>query len=285
MGQKDTKYLKYIDESDIIVSDPKLEVRQSTIENGGNGVFAMESVLYDVKEDVISRYINDLTYTGNAHNHELLFKITDNVTNIGYVRPTSKNRISNNEVCYCIAIKDIPKGQELSRFYGSMYWFNHEFNKKYKMLYLDNNKLPPVYVFIDTYWMALMANTHYYIFGKCNDDKYYYVRGVNVSENDYLNVANFNSLQIFESEDDVFTYIDSKYEKYSDEYYNFKCLINCSKPDLSEYKPDEKILGFKRAEYLQSDESMLIRLESGEYVSAIKYLQSGGSAIKDEKYS
>lgn len=271
MGQQNNKYLRFVDESEIIVSDPILEVKQSTVKDGGYGVFAKEFIPkgtifcksnpYDEKEDLIGRYINDLMYQGNAKEYESHSKINDDITNIGYVRPKNTDPGAlfighdNNPTCYCEAIKDIAEGDELSRFYGVNYWLNHEFNKKHK-IHLDNNQLPTDYVFIDEYRAALMANRCYYIFGKYVDEKYYYVEGIGISKNYHLNIDEFNSLPIFKNMAEVFAYQEANFEQYSKDYFNFKCLIDCSKPDLSEYVSNEEILGFHSTKYLRQVESL-----------------------------
>lgn len=266
MGQRNSKYIQYVDKSsDISLSDPKLIIKCSTAINGGNGVFTEEFIPkgtifcksdpYDTNEDVIGRYINDLLYRGDAKSYEQN-ELTNNVTNIGYLRTKEESPIftSKNITCYCIALVDINADQELSRYYGPDYWFHHEYQNTHKLI-LDRGEYPSDYFFLDEYRIGLMYNHCYYVFVKCIDGKYSYVYGVGIPSNYYLRIDEFNSLAIFENRAEADKFIKNKYgeienmsEELRHEFYEFKYLINCSKPDLGLYQNSEPI-NFNECEY------------------------------------
>ncbi len=255
MGQQNSKYIQWFDNaSNIIVSDPKLVVKQSTAKNGGNGgngVFADEFIPkgtifcksnpYDTNEDTISRYTNDLLYQGTAEEYEQNER-TNNVTNIGYVRIKEES-----STCYCVALVDINKDQELSRYYGANYWFVYDFNEKYKLI-LEKGGYLPEWIFLDEYRIDTTYNHCYYVFSKCIDGKYYYTYGYNVLSGDYVRINDFNSLPVFKNETEMDDLKQNKFGKFENmtdqtkkEYYNFKCLVDCSKFDLSLYQKSEPI--------------------------------------------
>lgn len=254
MGQQNNKYIQYIDKaSDIVISDPKLDIKQSTAKYGGNGVFAEEFIPkgtifcksdpFNIIEETIGRYINDLLYQGNAEEYEQN-ESTNNVTNIGYVKTNEESSPfdlfgmkQTNKTCHCITLVDIMKGQELSRYYGADYWFDYEFKQKYK-LFIEKKEYPPDYIFLDEYRTDLDIRFCINVYVKCVDSKYYYVYGHGVSKNYYTRINAFQSLPIFRNILEVNNYVENKFGKYETmddqtkkEYYEFKFLMDCSKPD------------------------------------------------------
>lgn len=278
MDQQNDKYITFVDKaSDIVLSEPKLVIKESTAENGGNGasnrgVFAEELIPkgtifcksdpFDVSENVISRYINDLLYQGDAEKYKEN-ELKCNTTNIGYVRIKEESSSMDffrrsKKTCYCIALVDIMCGQELSRYYGEDYWFNYEFDIKHNISDLSCNNYPSDYIFLDEYRIDIMFNTCIYIFVKCVDGKYFYVCGHNIPNTYYTRINAFNALPLFKDTLEATTYIEKVFgeddvspdnsEYYSPgkhvkkEFYDFKFLIDCSKPDFSPYSQSEPIL-------------------------------------------
>lgn len=124
-------------ESDIIISDPKLIIKKSTVANAGQGVFAgqfipkntifCKSNMLDPNEESVGKYINDLLYKNSAADYS---HVADTVTNIGYVifdeETASLNFLSKNKLtCYLVALRNIMRDEELSRYYGQPYWTDH----------------------------------------------------------------------------------------------------------------------------------------------------------------
>jgi hypothetical protein len=262
---KQKKYIKWVNkESDINLSDRKLIIKQSTVENGGNGVFAGEFIAKDtifckynakdVNEGSIARYINDLLYQGNANEYEQN-ELTNNTTNIGYVRLTEdvfSAFFGKTVRCYCIALTDIMEGQELSRYYGSNYWFEYEYNKKYESI-IKMGQIPSDYMFIDNYVMETSCSPCINVFAKCVDGKYYYVYSnvyshekYNVTCNHYYRINDFCSLPIFKNSVEVADFCKNDLDE---ENENRRCLIDCSKSDFSIYLEDEPIIIDNTTEY------------------------------------
>ncbi len=255
MGLQNTKYVQYIgSDSNIILSEPKLVVKQSTIKSGGNGVFAEEFIPKGtifcksnphVNDETICRYMNDLLYQGDAKEYEKN-EFDNNMINVGTIALTNEFRI-DIIACFCITLIDIAKGHELSRSYGADYWFKHEFDNKFES-FLSKNEYPPEYIFIDEYRPSLMYNTCKNIFCKCVNGKYYYVYGIGTHSNYYTKLDIFSSLPIFKNEIEANNYNEKHFGIYEnmdkqtkEKYSKFKYLIDCSKPDFSEYKLSDPI--------------------------------------------
>jgi SET domain-containing protein len=125
-----------IDEQ-LTVDEKKLEVRKSTVNGAGEGLFALERIpkgtifisAGDINNyDTISRKMNDLSYHGTLENYDTDANVISCV-NTGYIVKMDQLcklfRVGRHEI-YVYAIRDIEEGEELSRFYGPDYWKKYE---------------------------------------------------------------------------------------------------------------------------------------------------------------
>ena len=79
--------VRYKYEQNVNVETKKLEVRQSTNEKAGLGVFACEFIpagTIFLKSGTISQKINDLAYKGDCLNYDTTDNIEHNI-NVGYI--------------------------------------------------------------------------------------------------------------------------------------------------------------------------------------------------------
>lgn len=253
MGQKESKFISYVGkESDIILQDVKLEIKQSTVQNGGNGVFAGEfikqgtifcrSVINDCDETSISGKINDLGYTGSAEEYETNLEQTESKVNIKYINPKDKFDLCfQPTVTYISALVDIQEGEELSRHYGVDYWYCYEFDKKY------GKELPtPVYDFFDELRENITQNICWYLYEKYVDGKYFYVISSHgVPKNFYRKTNKFSNLPIIKNDIAIINEYVSKEEPF---------LVDVSKNDNSELTNEPIIFENRKlymTEYLQ----------------------------------
>ena len=278
-----TQKSKFIDwiktESDIIITPVKLEIKKSTCKTKEDcqedcqeecqeecqenlGVFACEFIPADTyicksnpndtQEDSISRKINDLGYEGSAILYEENYEYAESKSNLVYVNVKDTFGLEGNistkkPLTFIKTLKDIQLGEELSRHYGIDYWYQNEYYIKHKQSLLNKN-LPFDYYFIDEFRIGLEYNNCLYIFGKCINDKYYYVKSVGILSSYYTKINEFNKLPIFKSESDADEYINLAYGKPDErtniqwnDVWNFKYLIDISKSDNSKYELDEPI--------------------------------------------
>lgn len=225
----------------INVINVKLEIKKSTIEGAGNGVFTCEDIkegtiffecidFHLVENGNLDKVINDLAYYGTLQGYNVDKNIIDN-TNVGYIvqykDPIKQMFGGWPDKMYLYAIKDINKGNELSRHYGINYWIQHEFWKQFgNCKFRDTQKmedLPSKYVFIDKILLSIKHNNYMNLFGKQIDNKYYYF-----VSNEFHN------------------YMDPNFENM------FKEKINVTKNDKSKYEEHEKIYnGMFLSKYLQ----------------------------------
>ena len=268
------------DFASLVVAEVKLEVRQSTAEKGGEGVFAGEFIpkgtilcetdMMDTSETSIVRKMNDLLYAGKASEYKNREK-TANPTNVinvhADVDPISYV-ISGKAKGFIETSRDLEAGEELSRYYGANYWYGHEFREKYGEL-LKRGEYPSVYTFIGEYRQKLEFNLHKKVFCKYVDGKYYYVEGRMLSNNYYHKIEKFKSLPLFASSEQSCEYFDSafgKYEERSEEQkkaaWNLKYLVNLTKEDFSKYEADEPLV-FKFSDKYFSSEYLLKQKEAG----------------------
>ena len=193
--------------TELTVIDKKLEVRKSTLDGSGEGLFALERIpkgtifisAGDINNyDTISRKINDLAYRGSVEKYDIDENVLAHI-NIGYVVKMDQlcmffgPTVGTHEIYLC-AIDDIEEGQELSRFYGLEYWENFEFwNRFPESKYLQTKKiedLPSEYVYIDSVRKSLEMNFNYSLFCKKDDQGYHYLTGFG---NNYFKKGFFNS--------------------------------------------------------------------------------------------
>ena len=266
-----SKFIDWIGtESDAIITPVKLTIKKSTYKNitnnesyGGLGVFAEEFIPANtyicksnpenINEDNISRKINDLGYEGSAKFYEKNYEYTESKCNLVYVNVRDtfdiKGIINQKKPLTLIrTLREIQPGEELSRHYGIDYWYGYEFNHKHNNKII-NNTLPSDYYFIDEYRIDLHFNHCLYVYGKCIDEKYYYVKSIGVNENYYTKIDEFNKLPIFSSQVEADEYIEQNYGIFEDrdeitrnEAWNFKYLIDISKSDNSKYEFGEPII-------------------------------------------
>jgi len=122
--------------SDVINNPIEVEIKPSTVENAGEGLFTKTKIN---KGDVvlccpdainpgsshISKKINDLAYNGNLTLYENDEHVLKHI-NLGYkIYCSPKYRmfgIGNEFIVYMYALKDIEIGEELSRYYGTNFW-------------------------------------------------------------------------------------------------------------------------------------------------------------------
>ena len=161
--------------------DNPIEIKPSKIHN--DGVFATQDIK---KGDIFSKWdtnlfgkMNDLSY----HDNNLeTYSEEENIvkyTNVAII----VNQMEINDIflmfgiqdksmagMYFIALKDINKGEELSRVYGSDYWEEIEFFDKYPdNRFRETGKdedLPPDWLWIDTIRPGRSFNFNYDLYGK-----------------------------------------------------------------------------------------------------------------------
>lgn len=207
------------------ITKVKLLKKQSTY---GEGIFANQFIpkntyicttdtKYDDK-DTISKKINDLAYNNNADEYNNNINHVEEKTNIIYVH--DKVPFIIKTTIYLKTIKDIQKGEELSRSYGPEFWYKYEFDRKY-FIDIQNHILPIEYVFIDMASYRLVNNIPYYCFGKCINNKYYYIISQLLYENDYVNIIKFK---------EKIKYLSKK-----------ELVFDITKKDFSPYKENEPI--------------------------------------------
>src|ERR1700753_1538873 len=89
----------------IVVENKKLEVKQSTKEGSGLGVFALETIpagvvflecvdVHSANSDVINKKINDLAYNGDINCYETVENIKNNI-NVGHIIEQTKHEWMN----------------------------------------------------------------------------------------------------------------------------------------------------------------------------------------------
>jgi len=254
----------------INIYNPILEIKPSG-EGRGDGVFAVNDIKSGTilgkidpnndsdttnKLNVISRKINDLLYTGNAKEYP---PEVDSITNIGYIiikdqsaygidffipsilTTNNWNGIGLEPGYYMRAIRYIKAGEELSRPYGKTFWMEQEFIQKYSDPLKPILTNLPVYTFVGEYRIGEEYNHCLYLYSKLVDNKYYYAIGF-CSKLDFLDVEKFNSFPIYKNEQDKNEQQKHREQREQQNEENWKHLIDCSKPDNSEYLPDEPIL-------------------------------------------
>lgn len=192
--------IQYKSDQTILLNPKKLEIKESTNQQAGLGVFASEFIpsgtifleCIDVEKsnsDAINKKINDLAYKGTCNGYDTLENIEQNI-NIGYIVKYQEDWMSffddHIPKVYLYALNDINIDQELSRFYGLDYWLEYEFwqrfpNNKFKLTHKVED-LPNEWVFIDTIRSFLAQNIHKNLFalkkdhidGKKIKDQYHY---------------------------------------------------------------------------------------------------------------
>jgi len=128
----------------------KYEIKKSTIKNANNGLFALEfipkgTILAHTTHDLyISdkhiNYINDLAYNGSIIDYNTSKNIIENI-NLGYIiQPFNSPMVEMfnffwSYKCnrWTYAIRNIQKGEELSKYYGLPYWYKFELQNKNKI--------------------------------------------------------------------------------------------------------------------------------------------------------
>jgi hypothetical protein len=178
---------------EVNVSQKKLAILESNIDGAGLGLFALEKIrkgtafldadIRNGREMGIGYYINDMAYNGSSENYETDVNVIRNI-NVGYLRQTDITYDmygkGHCEVWY-YAMKDIEKGDELSRFYGLQYWQGMEFWKRHPESKFQQTgrveDLPSEYVFIDRIRRGINFNHNVSVFAKKVERRYYYLAG------------------------------------------------------------------------------------------------------------
>ncbi len=283
MGNKtSSQFIDWVDTEDLVTVTPvKLEVKQSGCvgsDENNQGVFACEFIpagTYicktnpdDVNEDSISRMCNDLGYTGSAKSYDENYAQAETASNLVYVNVSNtfglEAQIAGKpRVTFVRALRDIQPGEELSRHYGRDYWYSHEYFEKHDQT-IKAGGIPSDYLFIDEYRENIMRNCCLYVFAKCDgENRYHYVIGHGVGPRDYSRVEFFNNLPVFGSEFEAREFVKANYGPFVESnnpnesnaldkfFWNYKYLVNVSKPNFTRYKPDESICGAWSTRYLQ----------------------------------
>lgn len=123
------------------------EIKESTKKEAGKGSFATEFIPkgtvigYTTPDFLVNdeglNYMNDLAYNGSIENYNDINNITQNI-NVGYIikqmNPPFVEKYFNwfwpvRYHRWLYAIKNIEKGEELSKYYGTDYWTTYESDK------------------------------------------------------------------------------------------------------------------------------------------------------------
>ncbi len=267
MGNKtSSRFVDWVDtESVVTVTPVKLEIRQSGCvgsNENNRGVFACEFIpagTYicktnpeDVNEDSISRMCNDLGYKGSAKDYDENYSQAEDASNLVYVNVSDTFGLEaqidgKSKVTFVRALRDIQPGEELSRHYGRDYWYSHEYFEKHDQT-IKAGGVPSDYLFIDEYRIALQYNHCWYVFAKCDEEnRYHYVVGHGVGPRDYVRTDFFNNLPVFGSESEAREFVNANYGPFDDSnaldkfFWDYKYLVNVSKPDFTRYRPEEPI--------------------------------------------
>lgn len=236
-------------EQPLQVDDKKIEIRESTNSNAGFGVFALEDIPYNTiflecfnfnnkdyskSNNDIGYFINDLAYNNDLVNYETESNVNANI-NIGYVcRYNNEANLflgSEPDRLFLRSLKNIKKGDELSKYYGLDYWKSFEFwqnfpDCKFSVTH-DHDDLPPKYVLIDTLIKNLYQNVKYFLYGKKMNDKHYYV--ITNAYFDYMtddldevfekNNSNVKIINITKTDNSKFSFNEKIYEEFYLESY------------------------------------------------------------------
>jgi hypothetical protein len=184
----------YKHDQNVIIETKKLEVRQSTSERAGLGVFALEPIpagtiflecidVKNAKSSTIDKKINDLAYKGQCSDYNSAKNIEMDI-NVGYIIKIPEDLCmlffgESTPNIYLYALRDIKECEELSRFYGIDYWLEYEFwqrfpNNRY-MLTGEMQDLPCDWVFVDQIRREITYNYHLNLFAKKIDNQYHYL--------------------------------------------------------------------------------------------------------------
>lgn len=255
-----SKYVTYTDLkkfTDVKFHTDELEIKPSNIknENGDvmDGVFAKchipkGTILCDINDMNVFNFngaiksklsqfgkkMNDLNYDCTTGISTYTYNIEHNdKNNIGFIVNSNSNPyIAQYGLLY--ALRDIEKGEELSRYYGIYYWYSVEYKMKYPLTLTTHpfDYLPEVFRFVDEYRIKLTYNKNECVFGrKLPNGNYQYVIGIGINSGFYNQIENMNKLQIL------------KEEKSRNDYMidNTQYLVDVSKKDGSMYKVDEPL--------------------------------------------
>jgi hypothetical protein len=182
----------YVSDDQVIEVSSKyeLEVRPSTLNGAGKGLFATNHIPKDsILMEVISEsledcqkslgwFMNDLAYRGDASLYNEKENIEKNI-NVGAL--IKGHKFFGNQKMFLFTLRDIIAGEELSKPYGAKYWYEHEFwsrfpQCKWKETH-DQIDLPSEYVFLDECSFGLELNAHMMVFVKKIENRYYYAVG------------------------------------------------------------------------------------------------------------
>lgn len=182
--------------SEISFSNINLTVKLSKNVAGEYGVFADE----EIPENTIIEYsksyrekINDLAFNPTEkYNLEDIKKYT----NCMFVMDELDNIIG------VLIIKNIKKGEELSRAYGDNYWNSFIFWNKFKdnkyLLTKNDDDLPSDWICIDTISSHLYSNLTFNLYGKKENDKYHYIYDSIYHGLIDVSRENFRKMEIYE---------------------------------------------------------------------------------------
>jgi hypothetical protein len=177
----------------INVMQVNLEIKPSTIEGAGDGVFTkdyipkgtyfLELSIADQDTNIYFTKMNDLAFNGNIEEYTTDIAIFGNI-NVGYViavQDIYQMFFGGFVKMYCRANKNIKAGEELSKYYGTEFWYSHIMNKlcpncKFLKTHFDED-LPHLYIYYDEIRPFLSSNRKMTLFACKQNDKYYYAVG------------------------------------------------------------------------------------------------------------
>lgn len=237
------------------VINKTLEIKQSTKSNAGLGVFALEDIPsgtiflecfnFNCKDkpnvdDDIGYFINDLAYNGDLVNYETKSNVNFNI-NVGYVCQYNDEATlffgGEPNRLFLRSLRNIKKGEELSRYYGLDYWKSFKFWQKFPdckfLTTYDHEDLPSEYIFIDKLSEDLSRSCQYMLYGKKINDKYYYI-----VTNIYFDYMTDDLDKVFEKYD--LNNLNSSTNLF-DSNNNQIQIINITKSDNTSYAFNEKI--------------------------------------------
>lgn len=166
---------KHMNPGAVKFENKKFIIKKSEICEG-DGVFADENIpegtVIDIK-NIAHDKINDLAYNQTK---EYNFDDVKKHTNCMFLYDFNTKLQKNYGL---VILKNIYKGEELSRTYGIEYWHSYNFWSKYKnnkyLLTKNDEDLPPEYIFIDLVTSHMYSSKVFELYGKKCDDKYYYL--------------------------------------------------------------------------------------------------------------
>lgn len=117
---------RIIKSCDIELHEKTLEIKKSTIENAGDGVFALEDIPAGTifKPYELEKKINDLAWNNNIDDYLSMDYLNNKINTVVVIETDMPELLFFGEYknTYLMSMKNIKKGEELSRLYGLEYW-------------------------------------------------------------------------------------------------------------------------------------------------------------------